>query len=74
MTTTRYLESVNEVWCAQSKGGFTLFNSKDSADLYVSQFPASIGGGLHVTKLPVFSVSRKDSCPMAAQHKKENSK
>lgn len=74
MTTTRYLELVSEVWCAQSKAGFNLFNSKDSADLYVSQFPASIGGGLQVSKLPVFSASIKDSCPMWNETKEGETK
>jgi hypothetical protein len=42
------------VWSVSSKAGFTLFKTLADAQRYVGQFPASIGGGLHISEIAVF--------------------
>jgi hypothetical protein len=48
------------VWSVSSKVGHTLFKTFENAQRYVSQFPASIGGGLHISENAVFGNIVKD--------------
>jgi hypothetical protein len=48
------------VWSVSSKAGCTLFKTLEDAQHYVSQFPASIGGSLHIRDTAVFGNIAKD--------------
>lgn len=51
------LEPSLTVWMVSNKVGFTLFATEELAQRYVSSFPASVGGGLHISSEPVFGAA-----------------
>ena len=46
-------EAVQEVWSVSNKTSFVVFGTEEDAKKYVSSFPGSIGGGLHIEWHPV---------------------
>jgi hypothetical protein len=41
------------VWCVENRTSRLLFASKELALAYLSSFPASVGGGLAISEIPV---------------------
>lgn len=46
------------VWFVENKTLVAIFDTKEAADAYVSQFPASIGGGMHVAEIQVLGLAK----------------
>lgn len=48
------LETSLTVWMVSNKTSLTLFATEEQAQQFVSSFAASVGGGLHISSVPVF--------------------
>ena len=49
--------AVLEVWAVENKTTFCLLTTEEEAQKYLSSFPASVGGGMHIARLPVFGAA-----------------
>lgn len=45
------------VWAAENKTSVALFSTEEGAQRYVSSFPASVGGGITISKLAVLETT-----------------
>ena len=45
------------VWAVENKTSFAIFGTEEAARVYVSSFPASVGGGMTIAKLAVLDAS-----------------
>jgi hypothetical protein len=44
-----------EVWAVEGKTTFVLFANKEAAYAYLAGFPASVGGGMEMVRMPVLA-------------------